>query len=131
MSKTERLAEIIGAWREQRERGAVDTEEIISQHPDLADELRARFRAVELLEDRFPTEPRQIGEFKIIREIGRGGMGVVYEAEQASMQRRVALKVLFPSITSSTRAVKRFQQEARAAGRLKHTNIVAVHQLGS
>ncbi len=58
-------------------------------------------------------------------------MGVVYEAEQEDMGRRVALKVLFPSMFPTSRAVERFQQEARAAGRLKHTNIVAVYQLGT
>ena len=57
-------------------------------------------------------------------------MGVVYEAEQPSMRRHVALKVLLPSIVASPRAVKRFQREAQATGALKHTNIVQVHQLG-
>ena len=74
--------------------------------------------------------PEQIGEYRIIRELGRGGMGVVYEAEQATMQRRVALKVLSLSFTSAAQAVTRFRREARAAGRLHHTNIVPVYALG-
>ncbi|MCK6460612.1 MAG: protein kinase, partial [Planctomycetes bacterium] len=128
----ERLAEILGQWRDRRDRGeAVDPEELIREHPDLADALRARFRAIAELERHLgAAEPKTIGDYRIVREIGRGGMGVVYEAEQVSMRRRVALKVLYPSVTSVPKAVKRFQQEAWAAGRVKHTNIVAVHDMG-
>ena len=72
----------------------------------------------------------RLGDFRIIREIGRGGMGVVYEAEQESLGRRVAVKVL-PSIhLSSPSAVRRFRREAKAAARLHHTNIVPVFGVG-
>jgi serine/threonine protein kinase/tetratricopeptide (TPR) repeat protein len=134
LTDAERIADLVGQWRERIDRGEVaDPEELIRAHPDLADKLRAHFAALDLFARTFapsPAAPSRIGEYRILREIGRGGMGVVYEAEQISMRRRVALKVLFPSITSRPNAVKRFQQEAWAAGGLKHTNIVAVYQLG-
>ena len=57
-------------------------------------------------------------------------MGVVYEAEQHAMQRRVALKVLTPSLTNAARSIQRFKREARAAGQLHHTNIVPIHDMG-
>jgi serine/threonine protein kinase len=71
-----------------------------------------------------------LGDFHIIREIGRGGMGVVYEAEQVSLGRRVALKVLPCVSTLDTGQLERFQNEARAAAHLHHTNIVPVFATG-
>ena len=76
-----------------------------------------------------PT-PDQLGDYRILREIGRGGMGVVYEAEQGSLGRRVALKVLPPHALANPVQVRRFEREARAAGRLHHTNIVPVFGVG-
>ncbi len=75
--------------------------------------------------------PNQIGDYQIVREIGRGGMGVVYEAEQYSLRRRVALKVLplFSHFRSEFRV--RFQREARAAARMHHKNIVPVFEVGN
>jgi tetratricopeptide (TPR) repeat protein len=71
-----------------------------------------------------------LGDFRIVREVGRGGMGVVYEAEQISLGRRVALKVLPFAATMDTRHLQRFQNEAKAAACLHHTNIVPVHFVG-
>ncbi|WZP00283.1 protein kinase [Isosphaeraceae bacterium EP7] len=71
-----------------------------------------------------------VGDFRIVREIGRGGMGVVYEAEQISLGRRVALKVLSPSTVRTSQQVQRFLREARAAAQLHHTNIVPVFGVG-
>src|SRR5688500_5122603 len=72
----------------------------------------------------------RLGEFEIVREIGRGGMGVVYEALQPSLGRRVALKVLPLAASLSAKQLQRFQTEAHAAAQLHHTNIVAVHAVG-
>jgi tetratricopeptide (TPR) repeat protein len=72
-----------------------------------------------------------LGDYRLIREIGRGGMGVVYEAWQRSLDRRVAVKVLAPGFVSSPTAVARFRREAAAAARLRHPNIVEVHGFGS
>jgi serine/threonine protein kinase/Tfp pilus assembly protein PilF len=75
--------------------------------------------------------PRQaLGDFEIVREVGRGGMGVVYEAVQRSLNRRVALKVLSAALGLTPRAVERFRREAEAAARLHHTNIVPVYATG-
>src|SRR6476659_9643745 len=73
---------------------------------------------------------RRIGDFEIARELGRGGMGVVYEAVQTSLNRRVALKVLGPGLGLTPRAVDRFRREAAAAAKLHHTNIVPVYATG-
>jgi tetratricopeptide (TPR) repeat protein/serine/threonine protein kinase len=71
-----------------------------------------------------------LGDFRLIREVGRGGMGVVYEAEQISLGRRVALKVLPFAATMDPRGLQRFHNEARAAAGLHHTNIVPVYGVG-
>ena len=77
-----------------------------------------------------PSCPEQIGDYKIIREVGRGGMGIVYEAEQQSLGRRVALKVLPTSAVLSASTIERFRRESRAAARLHHSNIVPVFGVG-
>ena len=74
--------------------------------------------------------PEQLGDYRIVREIGRGGMGVVYEAEQGSLGRKVALKVLPAYARMAAEQLERFRREARAAGRLHHTNIVPVFGVG-
>src|SRR5262249_2942635 len=77
------------------------------------------------------TAPERIGDYRILCEVGRGGMGVVYEAEQESLGRRVALKVLPPHVLNDSQQVRRFEREARAAAKLHHTNIVPVFGVGS
>ena len=74
--------------------------------------------------------PLRLGDFEIVRELGRGGMGVVYEARQLSLKRKVALKVLAVGLGLSTNAVERFRREAEAAAKLHHTNIVPVYATG-
>ncbi|MEM7315674.1 MAG: serine/threonine-protein kinase, partial [Planctomycetota bacterium] len=76
------------------------------------------------------TKEKRLGDFILFDEIGRGGMGVVYEAEQVSMNRRVALKVLPFASLLDEKAITRFQNEARAAGTLEHPNIVPVYAVG-
>jgi serine/threonine protein kinase len=73
---------------------------------------------------------RRLGEFEIIRELGRGGMGIVFEARQLSLNRRVALKVLNSGLGLTSNAVQRFRREAEAAAKLHHTNIVPVYATG-
>jgi eukaryotic-like serine/threonine-protein kinase len=119
-------------------------EELLAVHPELANELRACLPSLEFLHqvDLTPTdlsalatsesEPfhRTLGDFRLLREIGRGGMGVVYEAEQVSLSRRVALKILPFAGALDSQQRKRFQKEALAAASLHHTNIVPVHAVG-
>ena len=73
---------------------------------------------------------RRLGDFEIVREIGRGGMGVVFEARQVSLNRAVALKVLSAGLSITPKAVQRFHREAEAAAKLHHTNIVPVYATG-
>jgi DNA-binding beta-propeller fold protein YncE len=132
----DRVADLLEEWYDLRERGlGGDPAEFAGRHPDLSDVLLRHFAALETFERLSgarpaPAAPASLGDFRIVRELGRGGMGVVYEAEQASMGRSVALKVLHPGVTSSLRAVRRFQREARAAGRLRHAHIVPVFGMG-
>jgi len=76
------------------------------------------------------TPGRHLGDFELIRELGSGGMGTVWEAVQTSLGRRVALKILTPHSPMSPTSLQRFQREAEAGARLTHPNIVAVHSVG-
>src|SRR5262245_20759557 len=106
------------------------------RYPELAAEIRALFPAMvqveqvgEICHAREQAETRtpplsQVGDYRIIREIGHGGKGVVYEAEQISLGRRVALKVLPWQAARDRTTLERFRREARASARLHHTNLV-------
>ena len=72
----------------------------------------------------------QLGDYEFVCELGRGGIGTVWEATQLSLGRQVALKILAPHISMSATSLQRFQREAEAGARLSHPNIVAVHQVG-
>ena len=127
---------------------AVTPEEYAEKHPELAEEIRALFPALLMMEDlggktsdltaSFASKPGavsgaaagRLGEFRLLREVGRGGMGIVYEAEQESLGRRVALKVLPAGALTDEKQVRRFEREARSAARLHHTNIVPVFGVG-
>ena len=117
-------------------------QEYADRLPAMADEIREMFPALVeveqaeaivrddvVLQQALP-ELREIGDYRIVREVGRGGMGVVYEAEQISLRRRVALKVLPGHVVGDRKALERFRREAKAAARLHHTNIVPVFEVG-
>jgi WD40 repeat protein/serine/threonine protein kinase/tetratricopeptide (TPR) repeat protein len=120
--------------------------EYTSKHPELSAEIRDLFPALVMLEDVRPAhgadpsgaDPpaaaspplERLGDYRILREVGRGGMGIVYEAEQESLGRYVALKVLPRHALLDPRQLQRFQREARAAARLHHTNLVPVFGVG-
>jgi len=120
-------------------------EEYAERYPELAGEVRELLPALVLLEQNASLDdvrsaggarpaaadiPSEIGDFTIIRELGRGGMGVVYEAVQQSLGRHVALKVLSTPAFLSPTHLERFHLEARAAARLHHTHIVPVFGVG-
>ena len=140
-ARVDELAEEFAERYRRGERPAL--EEYVDRLPEMADEIRELFPAmveVELAEEQARGEASpspvaappqsQIGDYRIVREIGRGGMGVVYEAEQVSLGRRVALKVLPRHVVSGSKALLRFHREAKAAARLHHTNIVPVFEVG-
>ena len=111
-----------------------------ARYPQIGDEIRNVFPMLELVgrshsEPELHQEPslkgpRQLGDYRLLRELGRGGMGVVYEAEQISISRRVAIKLLPFASLASEHALKRFQNEIRTAASLEHPNIAAVYASG-
>jgi serine/threonine protein kinase/tetratricopeptide (TPR) repeat protein len=103
-------------------------------HPDLAQELRRRFERLErlgLLAHRSAaTDPERLGDFRLIRRLGGGGMGVVYEAEREPNGGRVAVKIIRPEFLHSLRARERFQREVRAVAAVHHPGVVPLHLVG-
>ncbi len=140
----DRLAEEFVERCRRRERPGL--QEYVDRCPAMAEEIRELFPAlieVEFAEQGIGTRSEasplgmptlapldQLGDYHILREIGRGGMGVVYEAEQLSLSRRVALKILPQTMLKDPIALLRFRREARSAARLHHTNIVPVFDVG-
>jgi WD40 repeat protein/serine/threonine protein kinase len=126
---------------------ALDVGSYIARYPEHASQLRRFLPAIEVLVDLGRSAVREpgaaaapptestlptgvLGDFRILREVGRGGMGIVYEAEQISLGRRVALKVLPFASTLDAKQLQRFKNEAQAAAGLHHTNIVPVFATG-
>jgi hypothetical protein len=124
--------------------------EYVDRHPELAAEIREVFPAMAMMENialadeslhgsatetprpsaAEPPLPELIGDYRIIRSIGHGGMGLVYEAEQVSLGRHVALKILPPQMVRDRKQRLRFEREARAAVKLHHSNIVPAFGVG-
>jgi serine/threonine protein kinase/Flp pilus assembly protein TadD len=117
--------------------------EFLARHADVADRLGEYLDGLDLVhraasavgpitdgEADEVSRAEPLGDFRLLREVGRGGMGVVYEAEQVSLGRRVALKVLPFAATMDLRQLQRFHNEARAAAALDHPHIVHVHAVG-
>ncbi len=155
--REERLHEVLLDYLEAEARGqAPDTQQFLDTHrefaEELADFLACRQRVESIVaplrdatavgqafqpdgkdgkedKDRRP-DLRQLGDFCLVREIGRGGMGIVYEAEQLSLSRRVAVKVLPFAAALDPKQLHRFQNEAQTAAWLHHPNIVPVYAVG-
>ena len=141
---TGRLDEIIAEYLRAQDCGeAPPREELLQQHADLADELREFFDDQDrvdvaagglhgaLPQRQFvPPKVRYFGDYELLDEIARGGMGVVYRARQTSLNRDVALKMILSGHLASEEDVKRFKTEAEAAANLQHPGIVPVHEVG-
>ncbi|EMI17240.1 Serine/threonine protein kinase domain protein [Rhodopirellula maiorica SM1] len=106
-------------------------DETIDEHVPINAPLGlAGFDVLEMAESSQKRQSQQLGDFRLLREIGRGGMGVVFEAEQVSLHRRVALKVLRFTPHSDADAITRFRREAETVAHLHHTNIVPIFYVG-
>ncbi len=127
--------ELVALYAERVARGEPSrAEELIARAPQHRAELLRCFHMI----DGAPSAGSavlagelELGDYRIVRELGRGGMAVVYEAEQLSLRRPVALKVLRNHLTLEPRHVERFQREARAAAKLAHPNVVPIHAVGA
>jgi serine/threonine protein kinase len=140
------VAGVVDEFRERLQRGEQpDIEEYAARHPEATPLMRKVLASLQWLD--FSPLPLgegsgvrglapdarltgTLGDFRLIREVGRGGMGIVYEAEQISLGRRVALKVLPFAATLDPRQLQRFHNEARAAASLHHEHIVPVYAVG-
>ncbi len=122
----------------------IEIESVAGQHPEHADTIRSRWRAIQFLRDPLgpmlqpsplslapPAAGTQFGEFELVREIGRGGMGIVYEARQKNPSRSVALKIMRDAFLVGDHALRMFQREVAALARLKHSGIAAIYDAGA
>jgi serine/threonine protein kinase/Tfp pilus assembly protein PilF len=143
-----RLAELIDELTARLQaREPIDLEACLREHPEHAERLEKLLPALRMLADASASRSHgagagrvngevsaplvgELGDFRLLREVGRGGMGVVYEAEQRSLGRRVALKMLPFAAALDGRQLQRFRNEAHAAAQLHHTNIVPVYAVG-
>jgi WD40 repeat protein/predicted Ser/Thr protein kinase len=147
------LDAVIAAYLQDVEVGQVpNRQELLDRHPELADALRVFFADLDRM-DRVAaplrlaaeadatgtldgegcvalTTIRYFGDYELLEEIARGGMGVVYKARQASLNRLVALKMVLAGTFASARDVQRFRAEAESAANLDHPHIVAIYEVG-
>ncbi len=139
-TELDRIAEEFSLAIRRGESPSIDT--FLDSYPDTSGQLRELLESVALIEglkrETGSIEPtrepslniKQLDDYTIVREIGRGGMGVVFEAIHQSLGRRVAVKVLANHLLNDTKHLTRFRREARAAARLRHSNIVPVYGVG-
>jgi serine/threonine protein kinase len=157
-NRDELLGQVANEFFEAVARGeSPSINDYAARYPDIADDIQRVFLALALVGDPTATNThrasasngasvmrgspdpahsadshvaRVLGDFRILRELGRGGMGMVYEAEQLSMGRNVALKVLPFAAIAQEKSLQRFRNEVRAAAALDHPNIVSVYSIG-
>jgi hypothetical protein len=129
-ARDDRFSSVLAEWDDLFAAGGAAGP--VEAPPELCDRLARAVACVRLLRAALPGRPpaRRLGDFEIGRELGRGGMGVVYEARQVSLNRLVALKVLAGAACLTRTAVARFRREAETAARLHHTNIVPIYATG-
>ena len=129
------LVRVLDDYMAQLQAGrAPDRSRLLADHPDLAADLERCLAGIDFIHRAIPEAggaPARLGDFRILREVGRGGMGVVYEAEQVSLRRTVALKVLRYGTLADETALLRFRREAETVAQLHHTNIVPIHAVGT
>src|SRR3954468_3484832 len=140
IDRDERLGEAIEAFLALAEEGrAPDPEQFAARYPDLGADLREALEGLALVQGLVgdPNGPghglesgRRIAGYRIVRELGRGGMGIVYEAVHVGLDRPVALKVLGSHAAPDSSGRRRFLNEARIAAKLHHTHIVPVFDVG-
>lgn len=141
--QAEALVQILDQYLADLKAGrAVNRATLLAQYPQFAQQLSSCLAGLEFIQGAdaaattggapdLVSQQRVLGDFRIVREIGRGGMGAVYEAEQISLGRRVALKVLRFGTVSDLEAIDRFRREAETVARLHHTNIVPIFAVGA
>jgi serine/threonine protein kinase len=142
-SEQAELARVLESCLAELEAGrAIDRERLLAEHPAIADRLESCLATLAVVQqaaaglgkglssENLLTPAGRLGDFDILRQVGRGGMGVVYEARQISLGRRVALKVLPFAATLDPRQLQRFWTEAQAAAILNHPHIVPVYSVG-
>lgn len=129
------LVRILDAYMADLQAGKAPSKAgFLAQHPQQAAQLEACLAGLEFIhgtETALANSQQRLGDFRIIREVGRGGMGAVFEAEQVSLRRRVALKILRFGGVSDPDAIERFQREAETVAGLHHTNIVPIFAVGT
>jgi tetratricopeptide (TPR) repeat protein/tRNA A-37 threonylcarbamoyl transferase component Bud32 len=142
MTHTERLDEVIAGYRKDHDAGrGADRETLLARHPDLAADLRRFFADEDLVAGlgagpaagtaaAAPDDalPRPFGDYELLEEIGRGGMGVVYKARQRGLNRTVALKMICGVPSADAR--HRFQREAEIVARLNDKRVVPIYEVG-
>ena len=128
-----KLDHILDQYLDDLQNGrACSREELLAQYPDLSEDLAEYLDGIEMVSGLgvgSDLVPQKLGDFEIVRPIGRGAMGVVYLANQISLKRPVALKVLRYSVTGK-QATARFEREAELVATLQHPHIVPIHATG-
>ena len=150
-TRDDRLAIVLDALLQRQAAGVtIDFCDVARQHPDLVDEIKQLLAVGQMIDfvKRPPTNattlprsnpsaptnilqlPCTFGDYDLLAEIGRGGMGVVYKAWDKTLERHVALKMILRGVHATSADLQRFRSEAQAAGGLTHANIVPIYQVG-